>query len=217
MKFHDIFSGTAKERGLVHLLEGNHGLGDADNKSSSVYEIPLLAACIRKTRGYSYIPVCPTYKGLNSKCSRRHYKVDTVKGQQTHRHTYVTKMWLTNMELSIIIIQHWVVYKTAMALVRDMCCVLKFILIPVQLWNLLIYVSMLKSKAIRQVFRECQSLQSTRHYVYKGFQWVSKINIICLLLKNIVYSLSQQSTSWQVYYTIKNYIKRYVVTSKGTP
>ena len=48
---------------------------------------------------------------------------------------------------------------------------------------------------------------------------VSKINIICLLLKNIVYSLSQQSTSWQVYYNIKKYIKRYVVrgTSKGTP
>ena len=52
----------------------------------------------------------------------------------------------------------------------------------------------------------------------------SKINIICvldlawsLLINNIVYSLSQQSTPWQIYYYIKKYIKRYAVTPKGTP
>ena len=33
---------------------------------------------------------------------------------------------------------------------------------------------------------------------------MSKINIICILLTNIVYSLSQQSTPWQVYYNIKS-------------
>ena len=41
----------------------------------------------------------------------------------------------------------------------------------------------------KQVFRECQILQSPRHYVYKYMY------IIYLLLNNIVYSLSQPSTS----------------------
>ena len=49
--------------------------------------------------------------------------------------------------------------------------------------------------------------------------WGVKINITSLLLKNIVYSLSQQSTSLhqKVYYNINKYVKRYAVTSKDTP
>jgi hypothetical protein len=85
--FKQFTSGTPKERGLIHLYEAEDATGD--DKRSSTYEIPILLECLRKQAWFRYIPVCPTYRGLQSKCRQRQDK-ECAKKDKENAENFVT-------------------------------------------------------------------------------------------------------------------------------
>ena len=82
--FHQ-FTGTEEERGLVAWRQHLNVSSDQDlytkesddikdvNSCDPSYDIPIFRSCLKKHRGFSWLPVCPSFTGYgcgNWKCKK---------------------------------------------------------------------------------------------------------------------------------------------------